>query len=136
MEGFRALPALFLAGTTKEEEGKAGEVKGEGFPVGPREKRTEKCRGIFRSPVRWGTGAPAEWRLASNALLFIEEEEEDLGSQEARANLSGILVAVGVAISAKKMWQAGLTVRLLVVLEHQQGLDEKSESSVTRGIVE
>ena len=66
--------------------------------------------------MRWGTGAPAEWRLASNALLFIEEEEEDLGSQEARANLSGILVAVGVALSAKKMWQAGLTVRLLVVL--------------------
>jgi len=30
--------------------------------------------------------------------------------------LSGILVAVGVALSAKKMWQAGLTVRLLVVL--------------------
>ena len=69
------------------------------------------------------------------SCLFIEEEELG-GSQEAWANLSGILVAVGVAISAKKMWQAGLTVRLLVVLEHQQGLDEKSESSVTRGIVE
>ena len=42
------------------------------------------------------------------SCLFIEEEELG-GSQEAWANLSGILVAVGVAISAKENLVAGWT---------------------------
>jgi hypothetical protein len=57
---------------TDEGEGKAGgKVKGAGFPVGPEEKRTEKCREIFRFPGRWGTAGRLEVRGAPPPAVFL-----------------------------------------------------------------
>jgi hypothetical protein len=71
MDPEEEVPRSVVLGREEEGEGKAGEVKGAGFPVGPEEKRTEKCREIFRFPGRWGTAGRLEVRGAPPPAVFL-----------------------------------------------------------------